>query len=149
VSALASRFVRDPEVAFDAASARRLLQYLGFLERRAHLNLVERRELLAAHPELAGRLAAMRVLCESEAGARVLATVPDGIGGSGGSESEAHGSIVDDVMTTKQVAEYLGIRQRSVHQARERGRLEGWKTGARWRFDRRSVEAFEARRRGA
>jgi PTS system nitrogen regulatory IIA component len=47
-----------------------------------------------------------------------------------------------DLMTTKQLAEYLQLSERSVYRMLERGEVPALKVGGRWRFRRRAVDEW-------
>ncbi len=46
----------------------------------------------------------------------------------------------DDVMTLKQVADYLKVSQITIHRLIQRRVLPGVKIGRQWRFFRRNIE---------
>jgi len=47
-----------------------------------------------------------------------------------------------DLMTTKQLSEYLQLSERSVYRLLERGAVPGVKVGGQWRFRKRVVDAW-------
>ena len=53
----------------------------------------------------------------------------------------------DEVMTLKQVADYLKVSQITVHRLAHSGSIPGVKIGRQWRFSRHRIELI-LRRRG-
>lgn len=48
-----------------------------------------------------------------------------------------------EIMTTKEVAEYLGISQPSVYKLIQNGAISGWKSGRRWEFFKSEIELWK------
>lgn len=48
-----------------------------------------------------------------------------------------------DIMTIKEVAEYLGISQPSIYKIVQTGEISGWKSGRRWEFFRSEIELWK------
>ncbi len=48
-----------------------------------------------------------------------------------------------DIMTIKEVAEYLGISQPSIYKLVQNGAISGWKSGRRWEFLRSEIELWK------
>lgn len=48
-----------------------------------------------------------------------------------------------DIMTIKEVAEYLGISQPSIYKLVQSGAISGWKSGRRWEFLRSEIELWK------
>jgi hypothetical protein len=119
-----------------------LCDYTRHLERLARVNRGYRREWLGRWPD------ALELLADgddADAMRRVRAGL-EPFGGIGGSESEA-GDVIAGDMGIAEVVEFLGIGPRSVHNARERGRLSAHREGRAWRFDRASVEVYRQARK--
>ena len=51
-------------------------------------------------------------------------------------------SAPDDLMTVKEVAEYLHIHHSTVLRYAKRGHLPGFKVGLKWRFRRREIDEW-------
>lgn len=49
-------------------------------------------------------------------------------------------SFPDQVMTVKEVADYLRVNQRTVYRLAVERRLPGFKVGATWRFKRSDID---------
>jgi excisionase family DNA binding protein len=48
-----------------------------------------------------------------------------------------------EIMTIKEVAEYLGISQPSIYRLAQNGAISGWKSGRRWEFLRSEIELWK------
>ncbi len=53
-------------------------------------------------------------------------------------------TAADDVMTVKEVAEYLRVNQRTVYRLAVGRKLPGFKVGATWRFKRADINGWIA-----
>ena len=53
----------------------------------------------------------------------------------------------DEVLTLKQVADYLKVSEITVHRLTQRGVLPGVKIGRQWRFSKQSITELLRRRR--
>lgn len=51
-----------------------------------------------------------------------------------------------DIMTIKEVAEYLGISQPSIYKLVQSGAISGWKSGRRWEFLRSEIELWKQKK---
>lgn len=51
---------------------------------------------------------------------------------------------LDNVMTVKEVADYLRVNQRTVYRLAVDGRIPGFKVGANWRFKRGDIDEWIA-----
>jgi hypothetical protein len=118
-----------------------LCDYIRHLERLARVDRNHRREWLARCTDGLELLAAG----DSDDAMRRVRVSLELFGGIGGSSSEAGDGMADE-MGIADVVECLGIGARSVHNARERGRLEARREGRVWRFDRASVDAYKESR---
>lgn len=49
-------------------------------------------------------------------------------------------SLIESVMTVKEVADYLRVNQRTVYRLAVERRLPGFKVGAIWRFKRDDID---------
>ena len=116
-------------------------EYVRHLERVAHVTKVDRRELLARHPDT---LQLLGELLETEAASRVAASLAAERGSSGSPEREGPARL-DDEMTTRAAADLIGIGTRGVRDAYDRGRIKGRKVGGRLRLERWSVETYAGR----
>lgn len=47
-----------------------------------------------------------------------------------------------DILTMKEVAEYLKINEKTAYRLASEGRLPGFKVGGSWRFKRGEIEAW-------
>ena len=47
-----------------------------------------------------------------------------------------------ELLTLKQVAEWLQVSDRTVHRLMDDGQLHGMKVGRQWRFEEKEVEAY-------
>lgn len=47
-----------------------------------------------------------------------------------------------EIMTTKEVAEYLGIHPLTVHKYARQGKIPAFKIGTDWRFHKRYIEKW-------
>ena len=50
--------------------------------------------------------------------------------------------MTDDIMTVKEVAEYLKIREKTAYRLVAKGKIPGFKVGGSWRFRRGELEAW-------
>ena len=48
--------------------------------------------------------------------------------------------MVDQIMTVKEVAEYLKVNERTVYRLANAGKLPSFKVGASWRFKQIEIE---------
>lgn len=46
------------------------------------------------------------------------------------------------IMTIKEVAEYLKIKEKTAYALAAKGEIPGFKVGGSWRFDREDIEAW-------
>lgn len=53
-------------------------------------------------------------------------------------------SLIESVMTVKEVADYLRVNQRTVYRLAVERRLPGFKVGAIWRFKRDDIDHWIA-----
>lgn len=47
-----------------------------------------------------------------------------------------------DIITIKEVAEYLRIKEKTVYDLAAKGKIPGFKVGGSWRFDRKDIEKW-------
>ncbi len=50
------------------------------------------------------------------------------------------------VMTVKEVAEFLGVHPMTIYKYARQGKIPGFKIGVDWRFNKRSIEKWMAER---
>ena len=48
----------------------------------------------------------------------------------------------DDIMTLKEVAEYLRLTEKTAYRLAAEGKLPGFKAGVAWRFERGDLESW-------
>jgi excisionase family DNA binding protein len=53
-------------------------------------------------------------------------------------------NTTDNIMTVKEVADYLRVNQRTVYRLAVDGRIPGFKVGANWRFKRGDIDEWIA-----
>lgn len=51
-------------------------------------------------------------------------------------------SAPENIMTVKEVADYLRVNQRTVYRLAVEGKLPGFKVGATWRFKRSDIDGW-------
>ena len=51
-----------------------------------------------------------------------------------------------DIMTMKEVAEYLKINEKTAYRLASEGKLPGFKVGGSWRFKREDIDAWISER---
>ena len=47
-----------------------------------------------------------------------------------------------DIITIKEVAEYLRIKEKTVYDLAAKGKIPGFKVGGAWRFDKADIDAW-------
>lgn len=50
--------------------------------------------------------------------------------------------MVDQILTLKEVAEYLKLAEKTAYRLAAEGKLPGFKVGGSWRFRREDIEAW-------
>ena len=50
--------------------------------------------------------------------------------------------MTDQILTTKEVAEYLKVNERTVYRMASAGKIPGFKVGASWRFKREEIDQW-------
>ncbi|CCQ74236.1 helix-turn-helix domain-containing protein [Magnetospira sp. QH-2] len=50
--------------------------------------------------------------------------------------------MTDDILTIKEVAEYLKIKEKTAYRLVAEGKIPGFKVGGSWRFRRSEIEAW-------
>ena len=50
------------------------------------------------------------------------------------------GSIVGQILTTKELADYLKLTEVTVYKYASEGKIPGFKVGSRWRFDKGQID---------
>jgi excisionase family DNA binding protein len=50
--------------------------------------------------------------------------------------------VTDQILTVKQVAEYLKVNERTVYRMATAGKLPAFKVGASWRFKQAEIERW-------
>jgi excisionase family DNA binding protein len=48
----------------------------------------------------------------------------------------------DEILTLKEVAEYLKLAEKTAYRLAQKGKLPGFKVGGSWRFKREDIEAW-------
>ena len=48
----------------------------------------------------------------------------------------------EDILTIKEVAEYLKVTERTLYRLAQEGRIPAFKVGASWRFKRADIDAW-------
>ena len=51
-------------------------------------------------------------------------------------------SMTDDILTIKEVAEYLKIKEKTAYRLVAEGKIPGFKVGGSWRFRRSEIETW-------
>jgi hypothetical protein len=117
--------------------------YTRSLERIARVNPNHRREFLARHTDALELLAA----ADSEDAMRRVSASLQPFGGIGGPTSEADGAMSDEMWTTAEAADFVGVTPRSLLGARADGRVEAHhRAGRLWMFARSEVVRFKESR---
>jgi len=120
-----------------------LCDYTRHLERLARVNPTYRREFLARHRDALELLAAG----DSEEAMRRVSASLQPFGGIGGPISEADGAMGDEMWTTADAADFVGVTPRSLLGARADGRVEAHhRVGRLWMFARSEVVRFKESR---
>ena len=55
--------------------------------------------------------------------------------------------MADEIMTLKEVAEYLKVAEKTAYRLVAEGKLPGFKVGGSWRFKRADIESWIASQR--
>lgn len=50
--------------------------------------------------------------------------------------------MTDDILTIKEVAEYLKIKEKTAYRLLAEGKIPGFKVGGSWRFRRSEIETW-------
>lgn len=50
--------------------------------------------------------------------------------------------MTDEILTLKEVAEYLKLAEKTAYRLAAEGKLPGFKVGGSWRFKREDIEAW-------
>ncbi|MBL4584246.1 MAG: helix-turn-helix domain-containing protein [Pseudomonadales bacterium] len=48
----------------------------------------------------------------------------------------------DEILTLKEVAEYLKLAEKTAYRLAQKGKLPGFKVGGSWRFKREDIESW-------
>ena len=48
----------------------------------------------------------------------------------------------DEILTLKEVAEYLRLAEKTAYRLAQNGKLPGFKVGGSWRFKRKDIESW-------
>lgn len=54
----------------------------------------------------------------------------------------------DDIITIKEVAEYLKIKEKTAYALAAKGEIPGFKVGGSWRFDKNDIQQWIERKKG-
>jgi excisionase family DNA binding protein len=52
------------------------------------------------------------------------------------------GKMTDEILTLKEVAEYLKLAEKTAYRLAAEGKLPGFKVGGSWRFKREDIEKW-------
>ena len=52
--------------------------------------------------------------------------------------------VSDDIITIKEVAEYLKIKEKTAYALAAKGEIPGFKVGGSWRFDKKDIQQWIA-----
>jgi len=61
---------------------------------------------------------------------------------------QARGLMNDDVLTIREVAEFLKVNEKTVYSLAQQRRIPGFKVGGQWRFRREDLDAWIAAQTG-
>lgn len=53
----------------------------------------------------------------------------------------------DDILTVKQVADYLKLKEKTAYKLILEGKIPGFKVGGSWRFDKADIEEWIAKQK--
>jgi excisionase family DNA binding protein len=53
----------------------------------------------------------------------------------------------DDIITIKEVADYLKIKEKTAYALAAKGEIPGFKVGGSWRFDKKDIESWIAKQK--
>ena len=64
---------------------------------------------------------------------------------TGKDENETGESILAQIMTTKELANYLKLHQITICKLSKEGKIPSVRIGSRWRFDKEAIDAWIAK----
>jgi excisionase family DNA binding protein len=59
-----------------------------------------------------------------------------------------HGGMNDEILTLKEVAEYLKLAEKTAYRLAAEGKLPGFKVGGSWRFQKADIQEWIADKKG-